>query len=83
MSLFSASPILLLVIPGTRHFARLTSHIPTRSVSCFADSTVDREFADLLKDTDKLDAFRNTLGAERGRSSAWKTNSTAFGKVWK
>ena len=61
----SASPIPPLVIPDTRHFARLTSPIPTRSVSCFTDSAVDREFAALLKYTDKLDSFRVTLGADK------------------
>ena len=63
----SASPIPPLVIPDARHFTRLTSPIPTRSVSCFTDSAVDREFAAPLKDTDKLDSFRITLGAERER----------------
>ena len=72
MRLLSASPILPLVMPDNRHFARLTSPIPTRSVSCFTDSTVDREFVALLKDTDKLDSFRIFLGAEVSAFSASK-----------
>ena len=80
----SSSPILPLVMPDTRHFARLTSPIPTRSVSCFTDSTADREFAALLKFTDKLDSFRITLAAELSAFSASKkTISIAFGKFWR
>ena len=53
----------------------------TPSVSCFTDSTVDREFVALLKDTDELDDLQNTLGAERALSPPRKQISPPSGKI--